>query len=77
MCEQVEIGGFLAEKQQDGTFIYKSKDLPEKPKIKPKSQYKDKPQFPVIEKIEERFKESGNEMIMNIGKEVVKYLSKI
>lgn len=75
MCEQVEIGSFLSEKQKDGTFIYKSKSL-ESPKKKVKSQYKDKPQFPVVEQIEQKFKDRGKEMIFNIGKEVVKYLDK-
>lgn len=75
MCEQVEIGGFLAKKQEDGTFIYKSKSF-EIPKKKVKSQYKDKPQFPVVEQVEQKFKDRGKEMIFNIGKEVVKYLDK-
>lgn len=73
MCQQVEIGGFIAEKQENGTFLYKSKN-PSTPI--PLVKVKDKPQFKVIYSMEDAFKESGKKMINQIGIDITKLLAK-
>lgn len=62
---------------KDGNkWIYKAK--PVKPfTIKPKSSYRDKPQFSVIERVEDEMKKDGHQMIFDIGVGVIRFLSKL
>lgn len=60
MCK-LEVGAFTAEKNKDGTWLYKAKE--DQPILKPKPIYKDKPQFPVIGKMEDEFKAQGKQML--------------
>lgn len=72
MCE-IEVGGYIATKQKNGTFIYKSKN--EGPiTLKPKASYKDKPQYPVIDSLEKKVKADGKKMIFDSGIQIIKQL---
>ena len=72
MC-QLEVGSFTAE-QKDGIWIYKAKD--EQPLSKVKASYKDKPQYPVIYKMEQNLKEKGKKMIVNSIDQILKSILK-
>ena len=72
MC-QLEVGNFTAE-QKDGIWIYKAKD--EQPLPKAKASYKDKPQYPVIYKMEQNLKDQGKKMIVNSIDQILKSILK-
>lgn len=76
MCE-LEIGNFIAEKQKDGTFLYKSKNISDNLKKKVKLSYKDKPQFLIINTVEEEMKKDGKQMIFNSNKQIIQFLNSI
>lgn len=71
----VDINGFEATQQTNGTFIYKAKvnAVP----LKRNGEYKDKPQFKVIEEIEQSMKEGASKMINDNCTDILKYLTKI
>ena len=68
MCKQ-DIGNFTAE-QIDGVWIYKAKE--NQPLLKVKASYKDKPQYPVINKMEQNFKDQGKKMITESINQILK-----
>ena len=72
MGMKIDIGNFIAEKNDKGIYIYKAK--PSVP-FKVKAEYKDKPQYPIVGHIETEFKKAGNKMIVGIGTGVMKYLN--
>lgn len=72
----MEIGDFSVEKQKDGTFLYKSKELIQPIKAIVKPSYKDKPQFPLIYEIEEKFKKAGSTMITESIVQILKKISR-
>lgn len=72
MC-QVEVGDFTAE-QKDGIWLYKAKD--QQPIVKVKPSYKDKPQYPVIYKMEQNLKDQGKNMIVNSIDQILKSILK-
>jgi hypothetical protein len=70
-----EIGNFIAEKQENGTFLYKAKQqsVSSSKKIdKPK--YKERPQYPLIEQYELKAVERFQQDIKNTVKQVVQLL---
>lgn len=64
---------FDIEKTEKGTFIYKSKNQLIMPKVK--KQYKDPHHYPVLEKVEQEFKQNSRQMIERIGIETLKFLN--
>lgn len=73
--EGIDIGTHIAIK--DGNkYIYKAKPI-QPFKLKVKSSYKDKPQFPIIEDVEDEMKKDGHKMIFDTGVGVVKFLAKL
>ena len=73
--EGIDVGTHIAIK--DGKkYIYKAKPI-EPFKLKVKPSYKDKPQFPIIEQVENEMKKDGHKMIFDIGVGVVKFLAKL
>ena len=72
MC-QLEVGDFTAE-QKDGVWLYKAKD--QQSIIKAKASYKDKPQYPVIYKMEQNLKDQGKKMIINSIDQILKPILK-
>jgi len=68
------LSNYKIEKSENGTFLYKSKAVPFSIK---KPFFKDKPQFEVIYKLEDKMKESGKNMILSTKTEILKYLKTI
>lgn len=78
MCYKGEICGFDYEKQEDGTFLYKAKESSvssSKKIIKP--QYKEKPQYKLIEQYEQKAVERYQDDIKTTVKQVVQFLNTI
>lgn len=69
---------FDIEKQKDGTFLYKAKEgfTASAAKIT-KAQYKERPQYPLIEKIEVESKEKYNSILKETTIEIVKFIKKL
>lgn len=78
MSYKGEIGQFDYEKQPDGTFLYKAKEnaVISKPKTA-KPQYKERPQYPVIEQYEQKAVERYQEDIKTTAKQVIQFLNTI
>lgn len=68
-----KIIGFDFEQQKNGTFLYKAHSNPilEKKVVKEK----DKPQYKIIDNIEDCFTKQANEMVQSIEKEVIQFLN--
>ena len=79
MCYKGEICGFDYEKQKDGTFLYKAKEnsLSSSQKKIAKPQYKEKPEYPVIEQYEQKAIERYRIDLSNVAKEIVQFLKNI
>lgn len=78
MCYKGEIGQFDYEKQPDGTFLYKAKENAVISKSKTaKPQYKERPQYPVIEQYEQKAVERYQEDIKTTVKQVIQFLNTI
>ena len=78
MCYKGEIGQFDYEKQPDGTFLYKAKENAVISKSKTaKPQYKERPQYPVIEQYEQKAVERYQVDLSNTVKEIVQFLKNI
>lgn len=72
---KLDIGNFTAERQANGTFLYKAKET--KPLVlnkKPKNKGKDLPQYQIINTLEQSMKQSGEKMILNTVKDIQDYL---
>lgn len=64
--------------QKDGTFLYKAKEgfsISKKQVSKP--QYKEKPQYPLIEKIEVEAKQNYNNILKETSIEIVKFIKNL
>ena len=65
----------LASLDENGTWIYKSRPYTPPPiKKKDGKGYRDRPQYPVIYAIEDKFKKRGRKMITEIAKDLTKSL---
>lgn len=73
---KVDVGAFIAERQSNGTFLYKSKETQILTRVN-KSKDKDKPHYKVLSELQEEMKSTGSEMIRNIEKDLLNYLSSI
>lgn len=69
--------GFVGELQKNGTWFYKAKNIATSLLSNKKSEYKDKPQYPIIETVESKMKQDGRRCIENIGIDIVKFLNKL
>ena len=69
------IGDFLYEKQSDGTFIYKAiqNELKSQKKHQ-KSQYKEKPQYQLIEQYEKAAVDNYKTQLVDLTKQVTDFL---
>lgn len=79
MRQEGEICDHFYEKQKDGTFIYKAKQdnvSLQKIKIKSKQQYKEKPQYKLIEIYEEESRSKFQQNIKSLVFEVIEILKK-
>lgn len=65
--------------QKDGAFLYKAKEgfSVSKQKTVKKPQYKERPQYPLIEKIEVEAKQNFNEILKQTSIEIVKFIKNI
>lgn len=79
MSYKGDIGNFDYEKQEDGTFLYKAKEnsIPLTSKKTEKPQYKERPQFPVIEEYEQASVKRFQQDLANTVKEIVNFLKNI
>jgi len=71
----IDLNGFTAERQDNGTFLYKAKTNQVTPSKKPV--YKDKPQFKVVSDIEDSMKRESRKMIEDNCIDILKYLTKL
>lgn len=71
MCQKIDIGGFEASLQEDGSWLYKAKEAGQPVK---KTSYKDVPQYLAAHSIEQEFKLTGQQMIRDSVTEIVKFL---
>ena len=77
MNQTGEIGNFVYEKQKDGTFLYKSKEVSVDLKSKKtKKKYKEKPQYKLIEVYENKAKKRFENNIKNLVIEVINILKR-
>lgn len=75
MCQVGEICGHTYERQEDGTFLYKAKEeLVSLRSKKKKSQYKEKPQYKLIEVYEKKAIERYQKDLIATVKEIVESL---
>lgn len=75
MCYTGEIGNHTFEKQEDGTFLYKAKEGPSLVKKSiSKPQYKEKPQYPLIEQIEHKAVERYQQDLKDLVKQIVVFI---
>jgi hypothetical protein len=78
MGYDIEIGNFLAEKQQNGTFLYKAKeDIVSSTSKVSNPQYKERPQYPLIEQYESKATERFQQDLKTTVIEVVEFLNQI
>lgn len=79
MCYKGEICGFDYEKRKDGTFLYKAKEnsLSSSQKKIAKPQYKEKPEYPVIEQYEQKAVERYQQDLANTAKQIVNLIKDI
>ena len=76
MSDKIDIGNFTAIKKADGTFEYTPKDrVLQKKKIK--VQYKEKPQYKLIEHYENVAKLRFKEELRTTVKEIVTFIKNI
>lgn len=73
MSNQGEIQNFDYERQDNGTFLYKAKDNISKRKVV-KSQYQEKPQYPLIQQYENEAVKRFQQDIKNTVVQVVQFL---
>ena len=77
MCYNGEIGNHTFEKQEDGTFLYKAKENTTPIKKIVKAQYKEKPQYPLIEQTEQKAVDRFQQTLKTTVKQVVQFLNDI
>lgn len=72
----LDIGNFTASQDEKGQWIFKGKTPKKLANSVKKATYRDKPQYPVIYKIEDKFKKDGHDMVTDIGVQIIKALKK-
>lgn len=68
-----KIGNFTYEKREDGSFLYKADEN----LILEKTKLKDKPQYPLLENIQESMNRSGKIMIQSNITQINNFLNKL
>lgn len=76
MKQEGEICNYVYEKQEDGTFLYKAKQDFFFLKKKKKQQYKEKPQYRLIEVYEEESRSRFQQNTKSLVLEVIEILKK-
>lgn len=75
MCYKGEILNFEYERQEDGTFLYKAKESSISSKSKKgKAQYKEKPEYPLLEQIEQKSIERYQQDLKDLAKQIVVFI---
>lgn len=77
MCYKGEICGHTFERQDDGTFLYKAKESQPltKSNVK-KAQYKERPQYPLIEQYEKKALQRYQNDLKSLAINIVELLKK-
>lgn len=77
MCYTGQIGSFDYERQEDGTFLYKAKENAAPVKKIINAQYKERPQYPLIEQYENESVKRFQNNLKTTVKQVVQLLKHI